>query len=442
MPRTILLFVVLTALTTGALGGQTVAPYAARRAVVLAALHDDLLLVPSRESFKADDQPGFQQATDFQYLTGLDALVGAVLAIDGPSRTATLFIPQPNPAITRAMPGADGSTATALGLDRIVPMDSLRAWLVAGSPRWRRVLVSPTDLRGAVHTPVPMADGVTRWRAWLETLGMRGNVHAATEITRPLREIKDAGEIAILDRVGRLSGLAMLAGMRAVRPGTTQHAAEIAIVWACVRGGARGHSFWPWAMSGPRAVFTDLFNSFVDYEGHNRAMQAGELVRVDVGCQADHYQGDVGRTVPVSGRFSAGQREAWDLFIAGYRAGLVALRDGATAASVYAAAQGRIRELGPGMTTPMGRRAAALLLGPHAFDAWEIHGVGLDDAEGLPEVLKTGMTVAYELMFAVDGEGFYLEDMILITSDGYRMLTPGLPYSAREIEAAQRSRGR
>jgi Xaa-Pro aminopeptidase len=35
--------------------------------------------------------------------------------------------------------------------------------------------------------------------------------------------------------------------------------------------------------------------------------------RVDVGCQLDHYMGDVGRTAPVSGRFSDGQREAWDL---------------------------------------------------------------------------------------------------------------------------------
>ena len=45
-------------------------------------------------------------------------------------------------------------------------------------------------------------------------------------------------------------------------------------------------------------------------------MKAGEVVRVDVGCQVDHYMGDVGRTAPVSGTFTAGQREAWDLFIA------------------------------------------------------------------------------------------------------------------------------
>jgi len=49
--------------------------------------------------------------------------------------------------------------------------------------------------------------------------------------------------------------------------------------------------------------------------------------------------------------------------------------------------------------------------------------------------------VAYELMFTVDGDGFYLEDMIAVTRDGADLLTPGLPYTAREIEAAM-ARGR
>jgi Xaa-Pro aminopeptidase len=191
-------------------------------------------------------------------------------------------------------------------------------------------------------------------------------------------------------------------------------------------------------MSGPRAVYTDLFNWFVDYEGHNRVMQSGEVVRVDVGCQADHYMGDVGRTAPVSGKFDPGQREAWDLFIAGYRAGLETLAEGVRVADVFRTALDRIRALQPGLQTDLGRRAAAVLLGPRGTEAWQFHHVGLDDAEGSPVVLRAGMTVAYELMFAVEGQGFYLEDMILIEPIGFRILTPGLPYTAAEIEAAMR----
>ena len=50
-------------------------------------------------------------------------------------------------------------------------------------------------------------------------------------------------------------------------------------------------------------------------------------------------------------------------------------------------------------------------------------------------MLRAGMAVAYELMFTVDRDGFYLEDMILVKKDGHEVLTPGLPYTAREIEA-------
>jgi Xaa-Pro aminopeptidase len=148
--------------------------------------------------------------------------------------------------------------------------------------------------------------------------------------------------------------------------------------------------------------------------------------------------GDVGRTAPVSGKFTAGQREAWDLFIAGYRAGLPLIRDGARTRDVFAAAIAEVRRRAPALTTTQGRHAADVLLATDGTSPWEIHGVGLDDAEGQPETLRAGMTVAYELMFVVDGDGFYLEDMIAIGATGNEILTPGLPYTAREIEAAMR----
>ena len=48
------------------------------------------------------------------------------------------------------------------------------------------------------------------------------------------------------------------------------------------------------------------------------------------------------------------------------------------------------------------------------------------------------MVVAFEPIFSVDGQGFYLEDMVLVTKEGHEILTPGLPYSAGEIERSTR----
>ena len=55
----------------------------------MARIGSGVLIVPARASFLADDQLGYVQAADFQHLTGLDELVGAVLVLDGATSTAT-----------------------------------------------------------------------------------------------------------------------------------------------------------------------------------------------------------------------------------------------------------------------------------------------------------------------------------------------------------------
>jgi Xaa-Pro aminopeptidase len=414
--------------------------YPARRAAAIARIGGDVLIVPARASFLADDQLGFVQAADFQYLTGLDDVVGAVLVLDGAASSSTLFVAPRNLLLTRGVIEPDGESARRLQLSGVQPIGSLEPWLRQRFGRGdTTVYVAPTDVRNPVTAPLPIAGSVLRWQAWLGSLGA-AKVASAVSVLRPLREVKDASELAILRRVGHTSGEAFLAGMRALAPGKWQHETELVVVNACRAAGARGVSFWPWTMSGPNARFTSLWDSFLTYDHVDRQMKAGEVVRVDVGCQVDHYMGDVGRTAPVSGTFTDGQREAWDLFIAGYRAGLTKIRDGAGARTVYDAALAEVRRLAPSLKTPQGKRAADELLGPKGTDPWELHGVGLDDAEGLPDMLRAGMVVAYELMFTVDGDGFYLEDMIAVKNDGYEIITPDLPYTAREIETAMANR--
>ena len=441
-PRPVFVLLAVALSATVARAQIPASAYPLRRAAALARIAAGVLIVPARASFLADDQLGFVQAADFQYLTGLDEVVGAVLVLDGASSTSTLFVGPRNPLLTRGVivPGAE--SARRLQLSRVEPVAALEPWL---RRRFARpdstVYVAPTDARAAVAAPLPMAGSVARWQSWLTSLGAT-KVTAATSVLRPLRDIKDASELAVLRRVAGTSSDAFLAGLRALAPGKWQHETELAVVNACRAAGARGVSFWPWTMSGPNAQFTSLWDSFLAYDHVDREMKSGEVVRVDVGCQVDHYMGDVGRTAPVSGTFTDGQREAWDLFIAGYRAGFTRIKDGASAKTVYDAALAEVRRLAPSLKTPQGKHTAETLLGPKGTEPWELHGVGLDDAEGLPELLREGMVVAYELMFTVDGDGFYLEDMIAVKNDGSEILTSGLPYTAREVEAAMAKRDR
>jgi len=72
------------------------------------------------------------------------------------------------------------------------------------------------------------------------------------------------------------------------------------------------------------------FTSPARYDHLNQNMRSGDPVRLNVGCEQDHYQGDLGWTVPVSGRYDDGQRETWNIFVAADHAVVLGLRDGAT----------------------------------------------------------------------------------------------------------------
>ncbi|HEY7697894.1 MAG TPA: M24 family metallopeptidase, partial [Vicinamibacteria bacterium] len=217
--------------------------------------------------------------------------------------------------------------------------------------------------------------------------------------------------------------------------GKTQRLSEVAVVSGCFESGAVAPSFWPWTMSGPNAHLGNVVRSFFDYEHLNREMKAGELVRMDVGCALGHYEGDVGRTVPASGKFNPDQRETLDLLVRAYRAGLDAMKAGPTLESVMTRARSEVEQAQPTLRTDYARRAAAKVIQAPLPATWHIHGVGLDGGETGTETLEAGSVVAFEPMFAVDEDAYYMEDMILVTGTGHEILTKGLPYTAAEIEA-------
>lgn len=166
-------------------------------------------------------------------------------------------------------------------------------------------------------------------------------------------------------------------------------------------------------------------------------MEAGDLVRLDVGCEWDHYQGDLGRTVPVSGRYSDEQRETWNIFVAAYRAGVQSLREGTTIDQVFDAWRRELLNHFSSARTAMAQQAIDRWSKRENVPFWGPHTINLD-AGFIDGPLRTGMTIAFEPIASIDGQGFYLEDMFLITKNGAELLTPGVPYSAEEIEAAMR----
>lgn len=437
----------------GTRASATTDRYAARRERAYSRLGNDLLVMRSRWAPGYVTQPAFDQDPTFYYFTGADHVLGAILVLDGRTRRAELFLPTALPRslgpIARNQPKPGVAQADSFHVDGVADWNAFSRYVerrLRDEPRLTIQVdedVTQEGLAGFVDIALDsMATPSRPPSAWGEALRRRwpnASVVTSTAISA-LRAVKDSVEIAALRRAATNSAAALRSGMLRVAPGRHQRDVEGAVVDACTRNAGDGPSFWPWAMSGPNAVFPTPFTSGVDMHNLDRVMRPGEVVRLDIGCQVDHYMGDVGRTVPVSGSFTPDQAEVIDLLVATYRAGLATLRDGVADSTVLQASIAEARRLRPTMRTALGRHAAAVVSDPDSVPYWQIHGIGLDIAEPLPSELRAGMVLDYEPIFAVDGQGFYMEDMILITPTGYEILTKGLPYSAAEIERAMRPR--
>jgi hypothetical protein len=91
--------------------------------------------------------------------------------------------------------------------------------------------------------------------------------------------------------------------------------------------------------------------------------------------------------------------------------------------------------------TPLARRAIDSWSKRENVPYWQVHTTNL--IFGLPMgPLLAGTTINFEPIASMDGQGYFLEDMFLITHAGAELLTPGAPYSAEDMESAMRGRGR
>ncbi len=421
--------------------------YAARRERILDEISDGILLLHARTAPKEMEQWGFIQDPTFLYFTGLAEAPAAILALDGPRREARLFVPPPpisfGVTVRDLIPPTGAASARRLGMDTVEPWDDFIEWvdgrisdgvakLYVDEPR------RPTST-GVPAGLAPVSGALRLWRTALEERWPDVELATATTAIQALRWVKSPAEVAILERNARATATALIAVARTLRRGLGQRDAEATVVAACIASGAEGPSFWPWVMSGPNTQMERLVSAFFRYEHLDRRMEDGELVRVDIGCGGGLYGGDVGRTLPVSGRFSDGQREAWNLLIDAYRAGMEIMAAGVSLDRIREASRAKVMGARPALTTKIGRQAATTILAQGAA-IWHIHGVGIESGEDAGPVLEDGSVLAFEPMVAVGADVFYVEDMIVITSTGHRVLSAGLPYTAEEIEAAMAGR--
>ena len=414
-----------------------VAEYIARRAAALATLgSDEVLLVPGREGTSTGET--FRQTDDFEYLAGLE-IPRSLLVIDGRTKKSWLVVPANDPSFSNIgrpndFPGrplaSDPSLRALSGVDSVLTDDALPRLVTAIVTRGQHLRINAGHASDAAAAPAPFA---TLSQGELLAAHIRREFPAATIDNAyaqfaALRMVKSPREIALLRESARVTSVAIARGAARVTAGVDERALTGAFTSDCMALGAQRVAFTPIIKSGRNSLWPWRILG-AQYDRRNRAMERGELVIFDVGCERDHYVSDVGRTFPVGERFTPRQRELVQMVRRISDAVIAAARPGTTLAALQAVAQGSIPvEARPYMQAP-------LYFGHH---------IGLDsgDPSVATATLVPGMVFTIEPWYYnhVDDVAVFLEDEILITTNGSENLTAALPRDADGLEAMRQGR--
>jgi Xaa-Pro aminopeptidase len=420
----------------------------ARRQNAMAIAPDGIILLHSVSGPKAWSESGFRQDPNFYYLTGLENLHGAILALDATTKESWLFVSVPSPKQQQrfadlrdwdAVYLAPGHQAEqTLGIEHIVSWDGFAGFIEERRRTNPKVVLylddgGPSKMQPSASNPPDFAAVENPYLLWSAAIKGRwpdAVIGNATALLMQLRAIKSPAEIALMRKAAEYTDAGFRSAMAAIAPGRSNRQVEGAAVQGALRAGADAISMWPLLRTGDEPGSLAL--KLNDYHGGDRVMHTGQTVRIDLGFDAEIYKGDVGRTLPVSGRFTSEQREIIDLMNGAYQAGLRTLHEGISTEAVTQACTRYVQDHRQSVHSQLGIRAVTELL---KAETWVMYTHGLDVLEIVgPSVLHAGNTLAFGPDFDIDGQGFYEEDVALITADGYQLINPPLPYSAADIE--------
>jgi Xaa-Pro aminopeptidase len=425
------------------------ARFRARRERLSARFPGDVLIVATgHEKTRANDTSyRFRAGTDFYYLTGnLEADCVLVMTPVPGGHRARMFV-EPNP----------GKTDKSFFTDRVkgelwvgprlgVPESSERYGLEAAPlGDLEEVLGAATASPGKVRVLRGIDAHVDRQVDANE----EGDAEFASFLSE-LRLIKDDYELAELQRAVDATGRGFEDVLRALpRSATERHVEGVFNLRARVEGNDVGYSTI--AAAGRHACT-------LHWTANDGPVRAGELLLLDAGVEATSlYTADITRTIPVSGRFGAEQREIYELVYAAQEAAFAACVPGndfmaPNNAAMHVLAHG-LERLG---ILPMPAEEA-LLATNMFYKRYSLHNVshmlGLDVhdcAQARKETYKYGklepgmvLTVEPGLYLQPDdrtvparyrGIGVRIEDDIVITHDGYRCLSDGIPRAPDDVE--------
>lgn len=260
-------------------------------------------------------------------------------------------------------------------------------------------------------------------------------IESAAPLIFPLRQIKSPAELVLLQHAADVSAAAHKAAWQRAASGLFEYQVSATMTNIYFEAGCERSSYPPIVGSGPNSVI-------LHYNKNDRRMDSGEVLLMDVAGECSMYASDITRTIPVNGKFSARQREIYEIVLGAQRAAIAAVKPGMRLAKEV---ENSLHKIAFDYINTHGKNLKGEPLGKY-FTHGLGHHVGLDVHDpGLPvQPLEAGNVITIEpgIYIPEEGIGVRIEDVLLVTPTGSKVLTASLPSDPDAIEQILNARKR
>tara|TARA_E500000178_G_scaffold356712_1_gene437768 strand:+ start:20773 stop:22137 length:1365 start_codon:yes stop_codon:yes gene_type:complete len=261
-------------------------------------------------------------------------------------------------------------------------------------------------------------------------------------LTEDSRQIKDSYEIQTMRQAAKISSLAHMRAMKFCKAGVSESHLEAELLHEFKIQGAQDVAYPSIVASGPHTCI-------LHHRAGKRILNDGELLLIDAGCELNGYASDITRTFPISGRFSAVQRDIYEIVRAAQAEAIEKAKPGVNISDPHDAA---VRCITRGLLDLGLIKSASLEDAIQKKDYFRFymhrtgHWLGLDvhDVGSYKKPLSAGMVMTVEPGIYISPAedlpehfwniGIRIEDDILITESGCEILSEDVPANPDEIQ--------
>ena len=266
-----------------------------------------------------------------------------------------------------------------------------------------------------------------------------------------MRTIKSADELKIIKEACRISSLAHIRAMKSVKPGMYEYQLEAEYVHEFMSHGARACAY-------PSIVGGGKNACVLHYNENKNVLNDGDLVLVDAGCEFNNYASDITRTFPVNGKFNKEQREIYEIVLEASKKSIETVISGsnplkAHETSVEIISQGlldlglldgdlnEIIESNRYFDFYMHRVGHYMGLDVHDVGGKDMNGEWLNYAPGMITTIEPGIYINENLDVPEKYKniGIRIEDNVVVTETGFKVLTDLVPKEVNDIESLMNS---